>query len=182
MFIYENGIKKSISFKNTYASTYINDKETLLFAKPFYNELYGIAIEKGYAVSQCINNNMEYGYKKIEGGSGYKVFETLLGAECEKFTSKKKYENPYKLINKENLKYKIKKYIDFGGFITFGVFYSKNKGHEYSLQGYKIDKNGDLLIEIINPHRSGNYTIENIYLNKNKDKDKLIDNEYPVTL
>ena len=47
MFIYENGIKKLISFKNTYATN--NDE--LLFVKPNNNEIYAMAIEKGYSVS-----------------------------------------------------------------------------------------------------------------------------------
>ena len=46
MFIYKNGIKRLISFSNTYAKY----KSKLLFAKPYNNELYGIALEKGFSI------------------------------------------------------------------------------------------------------------------------------------
>ena len=99
MYIYDNGIKKKITFKNTYA-TYGNK---LKFAKPLSNDLWGICLEKGYAVSKCINNKIETGYNVIsKGGSGYKVFESILGAECEKFVSHKKWlQNGYKIIKKK---------------------------------------------------------------------------------
>jgi hypothetical protein len=44
MYVYKNGIKELISFKNTYATI---DEQNLLFAKPINNELYGISLEKG---------------------------------------------------------------------------------------------------------------------------------------
>ena len=183
MFIYENGIKKLISFKNTYA---INNDE-LLFVKPYNNEIYAMAIEKGYSVSKCSDSTIKSGYKNIVGGFGYRVFETILGAESEKYVSndeiyKLVHKSGYKFINKGSLKCKIKKYIDLGGIITFGVYYNLGSAHEYSLQGYRLDKNGDLLLEIINPHRSGRFAEENIYYSKDYKKTKLLKNEnkYPI--
>ena len=178
MIVYKNGFKENISFNNTYA-TYNGQ---LLFSKPFNNELYGIAMEKGYAISNCTDGKLSSGYNEIIGGSGYKAFEILLGAASEKFISNKfeKKLYGYKYINKNNLKNKIKKYIDYGGLITFGVYYNDKEGHEYSLQGYKIGENGEFLIEIINPHRSGNYLEENICLNKDRFKLNKINNEYPI--
>ena len=183
MLIYENGIKKLISFKNTYA---INNGN-LLFVKPYKNELYAMAIEKGFSVSKCTDGTIKSGYKNIEGGSGYIVFDTILGAESERYISNNNlihliFKNGYKYINKGNLQAKIKKYIDFGGIITFGVYYNLGRAHEYSLQGYKSDDNGNLLVEIINPHRSGRYAEENIFLNKDNNKKKLLKNgnKYPI--
>ena len=46
-----------------------------------------------------------------------------------------------------------------------------------SLIGYKLDENGNLLIEIINPHRKGKYAEENILLNNDPKKEKLLKNE-----
>ena len=184
IFIYENGIKKLITFKNTYAIY----KGQLLFAKPYNNELYGIALEKGFSISKCTDKTIKSGYEKTgKGGFGYQVFEIILGAESEKFISNNefirlKHYYGYKYINKENLKYKIKKYIDLGGIITFGIYYNLGSAHEYSLQGYKLDKNGELFIEVINPHRSGEYAEENIYFNEDKNKEKLINSngKYPI--
>ena len=177
MIIYKNGNPKVISFNNTYA-TY-NDQ--LIFSKPLNNELYGIALEKGYAASKSEDGKIQTGYNIIDkGGFGYLVFETLLNDRCEAYISNKnlieKYKNTeykYKYISEEYLIPKIKKYIDLGGFITVGVKYNIIKGgHEYSLQGYKYDKNGNLYIEILNPHRSGRYAKENIYFSKDQDPDK----------
>jgi len=133
MFIYENGIKKLISFKNTYA---INNDE-LLFVKPYRNELYGMAIEKGYSVSKCTDRTIKSGYNNIEGGFGFQVFETILGAESEKYISNnelinKTYRYGYKFINKGNLQSKIKKYIDLGGIITFGIYYNLGGGQFFN--------------------------------------------------
>ena len=52
--VYENEMKKNISFKNTYA-TY---KNHLLFARPFNKELYAIALEKAYATLNCTDNTI----------------------------------------------------------------------------------------------------------------------------
>ena len=113
MFIYKNGIRKLISFKNTYAT--LDDE--LLFCKPKDNDMYGIALEKGYAVSKCTNNKIESGYKEIVGGFPFQAFETILGAECEKYYSndniydmKDLKTHNYKYIDEYNLKSKIKKY------------------------------------------------------------------------
>ena len=169
MYIFENGIRKLISFKNTYATS---DGENLLFAKPYNNELYGICLEKGYAVAKS-QNSIQSGYKEIIGGSGYQVFEVLLGTASEKYISNheyfKNYDSGYKCIEKNKLKEKIINYIKYGGMITFGVFYIKG-AHEYSLQGYKIDDNNEMILEIINPHRSGGYIEENIFVQEDYEK------------
>ena len=170
MIIYENGIKKLISFNNTYA-TFQNQ---LLFSKPCNNEIYGIALEKGYVITKCSDNTIKSGYEKVEGGFGYQVFEKILGAKSEKFTSGKNFSNwGFNYINRDNLKCKIVKYINFGGIITFDVFYNLGSAHEYSLQGYKFNSNGDIFIEIINPHRKGRYSEENIYYSEDEKKEKL---------
>ena len=52
--VYENEMKKNISFKNTYA-TY---KNHLLFARPINKELYAIALEKAYATLNCTDNTI----------------------------------------------------------------------------------------------------------------------------
>lgn len=175
MFVYENEFKKKITFKNTYA-TYNGD---LLFSKPKDNEMYGIAIEKGYAVLKCKDNKIKSGYEEMEriGGFPYQTFETILGAKCEKyFSNDYVYDTKnlnlynYKYIDENNLKKKIRRYIDLGGIIAFGVFYDKNNGHAYSLIDCKPDKNGNMFIEIVNPNRQGGYAEENIYYNKEKDK------------
>ena len=178
MYVYKNGIRKLISFKNTYAT---KDEQNLLFAKPYNNELYGICLEKGYAISK-IDETIQSGYENIVGGSGYQVFESILGTSSEKYKSNHEYfqkrQTSYKLIEKDKLREKIKKYIDYGGIITFGVFYNENSAHEYSLQGYKIDKKKEMFLDIINPHRSGQYTLENIFVEEDynnlsqEDKDE----------
>ena len=181
MYVYMNELKTQISFKNTYAS----NNGQLIFARPKYNEMYGISLEKGYAVLKCKNNKynkIEEGYKIIgKGGKPYQAFETILGAKCEKYFSNDyiydennlKIHN-YKYIDENNLKKKIQKYIDLGGIIPFGVFYNEKIGHAYSLVDYKTDEEGNMFIHIVNPHRSGNYAEENNYrYNDNIDKNTL---------
>ena len=165
MNVFKNGIKELISFKNTYAT---RDEKNLLFVKPYNNELYGICLEKGYAVSKA-DNSLQSGYENIVGGHGYIVFEDILGTKSEKYKSNHEFFKnwgTFKDIDKNKLKEKIKKYIDYGGIITIGVTYNDNGGHEYSLQGYKIDKKGNFFVEILNPHRSGRTFQENIYIEK----------------
>ena len=84
-------LEKKFSFKNTYAT--FNDK--LLFAKPMNNdkpyELYGIALEKGYASYQALKSDektIESGFKGISGGYGYKVYKIFFGAKRELFKCK----------------------------------------------------------------------------------------------
>jgi len=55
MILYENEIKKLISFKNIYA---INNDE-LLFVKHYKNELYGMPIENLYSVSKCADETIK---------------------------------------------------------------------------------------------------------------------------
>jgi len=182
MYVYKNGIKELISFKNTYATS---NEKNLLFVKPYNNELYGICLEKGYAISKA-ENSLQSGYEKIVGGLGYQVFETILGTKSEKYKSSQQFFKDwyygFKTIDKNKLKDKIKKYIDYGGIITFGVRYSKDSGHHYSLQGYKIDKKENFFVEILNPHRSGKTIQENIYVEKDynnltKEEKELFDNK-----
>ena len=152
--------------------------------------MYGIALEKGYAVLKCDNNNIESGYKNIIGGFPYQAFETILGAKCEKYFSNNYIydeadlkNHDYKYIEENNLKKKIKKYIDLGGIIAFGVFFNLIEGgHAYSLINYKIDKYGNMFIEIINPNRCGDYAEENIYFNGDINKKKLKDSikNFPI--
>ena len=172
MYYYNSGIKNLVCFKNTYPA----DEEDLFFAKPLDNELSGIALEKGYAISKSDGKKIGIGYNNISGGFAYQAFEIILGAKSEKYyynninkNKLKKYG--YKQIkNKDILKNKIKKYIDFGGVIAFGVVVGQDQGHEYSIQDYKI-KNKKLYLEIINPHRSGKYEEEHI-LNKERPTGK----------
>ena len=90
-------------------------------------------------------------------------------------------KHEYKYIQEEKLKTKIKKYIDLGGSIALGVFYNLGNAHAYSLIGYKTDKNGNLLIEIVNPHRSGQYATEkiiyseDIYIDKQKELKEMVE-------
>ena len=155
--------------------------------------MYGIALEKGYAVLKCKDNKIESGYKEMEriGGFPYQTFETILGAKCEKYFSNdyvydKKDLNlyNYKYIDEHNLKNKIRRYIDLGGVIAFGVFFNIKKGHAYSLIDYKFDENGIMFIEIVNPNRQGDYVEENIYFNKDKNKNNLSEcnsiNKFPI--
>ena len=181
MYIYENGFRKLISFKNTYA-TYKNE---LLFSKPYNNEIYGIALEKGFAVSKCENKSIKYGYKKIRGGAPNQAFETILGSETEMYYSNfdlylQDNINGYKFINPTNLKKKIKKYIDLGGIVCFGVNYYLGGAHAYSLIGYKKDLYGKMFIEIVNPNRKGNYAKENIYYSKDDESISLPLNESSI--
>ena len=107
--------------------------------------MYGIALEKGYAVLKWKDNKIESGYKEMERiwGFPYQTFETILGAKCEKYFSNdyvydKKDLNlyNYKYIDEHNLKNKIRRYIDLGGVIAFGVFFNIKKGHAYSWRKY----------------------------------------------
>ena len=54
-------------------------------------------------------------------------------------------------------------------------------GHAYSLINCN-DKNGNMLIEIINPNRCGDYAEENIYFNGDINKKKLKDSikNFPI--
>lgn len=157
MYIYENGIRKLITFKNTYA-TYNNN---FIFSSPLNNAFFGISIEKGYAVNNSNKKNIESGFDKInKGGLSFNVFNTLFGAKSEIF---KKTEN---FIGKEKLRNKIIKYLDFNGLITFGVKFNINGGgHAFSIIGYRIYPNNDFYIEILNPWHKGYYLENNIKKN-----------------
>jgi hypothetical protein len=80
MFIYKNGIRKLITFRNTYAA----NNYRLLFSKPFNKEIYGIALEKGYAVINCSDKTIKSGYRKIIYGFPHLAFESIFGDKCEK--------------------------------------------------------------------------------------------------
>jgi hypothetical protein len=47
MYIYENGVRKLITFKNTYAT----NNNYFIFSSPLNNAFFGMSIEKGYAVN-----------------------------------------------------------------------------------------------------------------------------------
>ena len=162
MNIYENGIRKLITFKNTYAS----HNNNFIFSSPLNNVFFGISIEKGYAVNNSNKKNIKSGFDIInKGGFSFNVFNSLFGASSEIF---RKSENK---IQKEKLKNKIMKYFDFNGLITFGVrFNISGGGHAFSIIGYKIYQNGEFYIEILNPWHKGYYLENNIKKNDEYNK------------
>ena len=156
MYIYENGIRKLITFKNTYAT----NNNYFIFSSPLNNAFFGMNIEKGYAVNNSNGKTIRSGFEKIgKGGFSFNVFNSLFGAESEIFTK----EN---IIQKEELKNKIKKYLDFNGLISFGVYFNiSGGGHAFSLIGYKEYQNDEFYIEILNPWCKGKYLENNIKKN-----------------
>ena len=156
MYIYENGVRKLITFKNTYAT----NNNYFIFSSPLNNAFFGMSIEKGYAVNNSDGKTIKSGFGKIgKGGFSFNVFNSLFGAESEIFTR----ENA---IQKEELKNKIKKYLDFNGLISFGVYFNiSEQGHAFSLIGYKEYQNDEFYIEILNPHHQGKYLENNIKKN-----------------
>ena len=159
MYIYENGVRKLITFKNTYAT----NNNYFIFSSPLNNAFFGMSIEKGYAVNNSNGKTIRSGFEKIgKGGFSFNVFNSLFGAESEIFI-KKENEN---IIQKEELKNKIKKYLDFNGLISFGVYFNiSGGGHAFSLIGYKEYQNDEFYIEILNPWRKGKYLENNIKKN-----------------
>ena len=169
MNLYKNGIKRKITFRNTYAFEYDNDyseEKDLIFAKPLDNTFLGLCLEKGYAVLNSDKKSIKTGYQNIIGGFQYKVYNTFFGNPSETF-------NFFGIKNKDNILTceemfnKIKKYIDNGGFVNFGVFFNIRKdgkidGHAYSVIGYKEFPYDEALIEILNPWRAGYYCENNI--------------------
>jgi glutaredoxin-related protein len=120
-----------------------------------------MSIEKGYAVNNSNRKTIKSGFEKIgKGGFSFNVFNSLFGAQSEVFN---KSEN---VIQKEELKKKIKKYLDFNGLITFGVFLKIYKiGHAFSVIGYKEYQDDEFYIEVLNPYHKGRYLENNIKKN-----------------
>ena len=156
MYIYENGVRKLITFRNTYAT----NNNYFIFSSPLNNTFFGMSIEKGYAVNNSNRKTIKSRFEKIgKGGFSFNVFNSLFGAESEIFTK----ENT---IKKEELQNKIKKYLDFNGLITFGVYFNISEvAHAFSLIGYKEYQNEEFYIEILNPYHKGNYLENNIKKN-----------------
>ena len=178
MYMYENGIRKLISFNNTYPIyKCTNEEYDFCFATPLNNSLALICLEKGYAVFKSDKKTIKSGFEEIKGSERSNAFMDLFGTNSEII---KKYDFDEKNYTKEeietkkkNLKLKIKKYLDYRGLITFAVYFNMTEGgHALSVIGYKenYEKN-ELLIEILNPWHSGNYIYNNI--KKNDEYNKL---------
>lgn len=118
MNVFEDGYRKIISFNNTYpiqVEEYNNEqKYDLCFAKPLNNSFALICLEKGYAVFKSDKQTIKSGFIEMWGGWQKNVFRDLFGTNTE--TIFKRDNNCYDLI-----KNKIKKYMDYRGFITFSV-------------------------------------------------------------
>ena len=182
MNVFEDGYRKIISFNNTYpiqVEEYNNEKKyDLCFAKPLNNSFALICLEKGYAVFKSDKTTIKSGFIEMWGGRSENVFRDLFGTNSE--TIFKRDNNCYDLI-----KNKIKKYMDYRGFITFSVrFNIYRSGHAFSVIGYKTKINtNEFLVEILNPWHSGKYLGNNIKKQKeyNEFKDykkkKLFDEE-----
>ena len=158
MFLYENGSRKIITFKNTYAAYKENSKDDnkFIFSSPLNNAFFGMSIEKGYAINKSNKKNIVTGFKKIKGGQEYNVFNSLFGATSE-------YYHKMDMIPEKDLKHKIKKYLDFNGLVTFGVYFNIEGEHAFSVIGYKEDYNREFYVEILNPWHSGEYLENNIF-------------------
>ena len=91
MYLYEAGLRKLITFKNTYV-TYIeksedgNEFNQFLFSSPLNHAFFGMSIEKGYAVSRSDKKNIQSGFKNIIGGYVYNIFNALFGTTSETYT------------------------------------------------------------------------------------------------
>lgn len=182
MNVFEDGYRKIISFNNTYpiqVEEYNNEqKYDLCFAKPLNNSFALICLEKGYAVFKSDKQTIKSGFIEMWGGWQKNVFRDLFGTNTE--TIFKRDNNCYDLI-----KNKIKKYMDYRGFITFSVrFNIYRSGHAFSVIGYKKNINtNEILVEILNPWHCGKYLGNNIKKQKeyNEFKDykqkKLFDEE-----
>jgi hypothetical protein len=136
-----------------------------------------MSIEKGYAVNNSDGKTIKSGFEKIgKGGFSFNVFNSLFGAESEIFTKKND-------IQKEELKNKIKQYLDFNGLISFGVYFNISEvAHAFSLIGYKEYQNDEFYIEILNPYHKGKYLENNIKKNDiynylSKENKKKFDSE-----
>ena len=189
MYVFKNGYRKLISFKNTYPIQV--DKEhnsySLPFAKPLNDSFALICIEKGYAAFKSDKKTIELGFNKIEGGFSFNVFNDLLGTNTEiifkkKENFQKKYiENELGLNTfdletddkatedvKKNFLKILKKYLDYRGLVTFNVRFNISRGgHAFAVIGYKENAlKNEFLIEILNPWHSGEYIENNIKKNE----------------
>ena len=162
MYIYEKGIRKLITFKNTYAT----NNNYFIFSSPLDNVFFGMSIEKGFAANKSDRKTIKSGFEKIgKGGFPFKVFNSLFGTESEIYKKKDM------VIQKEEIKNKIKKYLDFNGLISFSVYFNiTNRGHAFALIGYKEYQYGEFYVEILNPWHKGKYLENNIKKNDLYDK------------
>ena len=172
MNIFESGYRKIICFNNTYPIQVKGLNYDLCFAKPLNNSFSIISIEKGYAVFKSDNQTIKSGFIKMWGGRMENVFRDLFGTNSEVIFEKEKIH--YNLI-----KDKIKKYIDYRGFVTFSVFFNIDKGgHAFSVIGYKENINTkEFIVEILNPWHCGDYLRNNIKKQKDYDELKNIENK-----
>ena len=162
MYIYEKGIRKLITFKNTYAT----NNNYFIFSSPLDNVFFGMSIEKGFAANKSDRKTIKSGFEKIGyGGRSFRVFNSLFGTESEIYKKKDM------VIQKEEIKNKIKKYLDFNGLISFSVHFNiTNRGHAFALIGYKEYQYGEFYVEILNPWHKGKYLENNIKKNDVYDK------------
>ena len=89
MNVYKNGVKRKITFDNTYAFEYKNDYSEsidLIFSKPLDKTFVGLCLEKGYAVLNSDKKTIKSGYDNIgHGGQEFEVFNSFFGNPCEYF-------------------------------------------------------------------------------------------------
>ena len=81
MFIFMDGFRTLITFKNSYAVTKNNK---LIFSRPKNNEFALLCIEKGYVVAKSDKKTIKSGYKTLNrGGQSCNVLYDLLGTKCD---------------------------------------------------------------------------------------------------
>jgi len=159
MYVFKNGYRKLISFKNTYPIKLDKEKNsyTLPFSKPLNDSFALICLEKGYACFKSDKKTIESGFKKVEGGYSFNAFNDLLGTNTE-IIFKKKENSQKKILEKKhglitfdlenknkkeeeiktNFLKKIIKYLDYRGLVTFNVRFNIAKGgHAFAVIGYK---------------------------------------------
>ena len=175
MFVYEKGIRKLISFKNTYAIDKNNNN--FIFGNPLNDAFFNICLEKGYAVENSDKKSIISGFNKIDdGGVQYQVFNKLFGTISEFYDFRRNLDNRENIITKESLKNKIKKYIKFNGLVTFAVFFNLGGAHAFSVIDCKERSDDIFLIEILNPwHCCKKYLKNNIM--KNQEYNELGEND-----
>ena len=86
MYIFKNGYRKLISFKNTYPIQVNKEKNsyTLPFSKPLNDSFALICLEKGYAAFKSDKKTIKSGYKTLNrGGQSCNVLYDLLGTKCD---------------------------------------------------------------------------------------------------
>ena len=104
MYVFKNGYRKLISFKNTYPIQVNKEKNsyTLPFSKPLNDSFALICLEKGYACFKSDKKTIESGFKKVEGGYSFNAFNDLLGTNTE-IVFKKKENSQKKILEKKHV-------------------------------------------------------------------------------